>query len=113
VITRRLVEQRNTRAALEMRRLAGSEWHAYGAGGPGNGGGVGGGAGGEGNSAGAGAGEESGSYFYDDGAGAGGSFRVGIGDKRRSWLGLPQFPSTRDGDGDGQENPRKRGPCCT
>jgi GTPase SAR1 family protein len=41
--------------------------------------------------------------------GAGGSFRVGIGDKRRSWLGLPQFPGTSDSQGGAA---RRRGPCC-
>lgn len=122
VITRRLVEQRNTRTALELRHLsmtASSSSAALQAGwmlgsgadsGEGSartpGGGVGS----------AGEFSESGGYYYDDGGmggGTGGSFRVGIGDKRRSWLGFPQFPNVGEADATGEENPRKRGPCCT
>jgi len=42
----------------------------------------------------------------------GGSFRVGIGDKRRSWLGLPQFPGATGGGSQDGNTPRRRGPCC-
>lgn len=68
VITRRLVEQRNSRAALEARLAAEM------AGTPGV--------------------DERGSFYeggYPEGVNGNGSFRVGVGDKRRSWLGLPQF----------------------
>ena len=122
VITRRLVEQRNTRAALEQRHLSAMAGAASSSSQAGWMSGGSGGDGGEGSARGQGgvgsAGEysESGGYFYDEGGmggGAGGSFRVGIGDKRRSWLGLPQFPNVGEGDTAGEENPRKRGPCCT
>jgi small GTP-binding protein len=50
----------------------------------------------------------------------GGSFRVGYGDKRRSWLGLPSVGlgiNTSDSDGDGKyardaAEARRRGRCC-
>ena len=79
VITRRLVEQRNTRAALEARLAAeaGLAGGALGAGGV--------------------AADDRASFYdgYADASGFGvppnGSFRLGPGDKRRSWLGLPQF----------------------
>ncbi|TID24885.1 ras-domain-containing protein [Venturia nashicola] len=71
VITRRLVEQRNSRAALEMRLAEELGMRTAGL-------------------------DERGDYFggYDEnGMNGNGSFRVGMGDKRRSWLGLAQFPS--------------------
>jgi len=97
VITRRLVEQRNSRAALEARLMADVAGLTAGA-------------------------DERGSFYggegvYAEGGGNGnGSFRVGVGDKRRSWLGLPQFL----GDvGEGQERregaverSRRRKGCC-
>jgi hypothetical protein len=91
VITRRLVEQRAARAALEA-RLA----EDFGLSSPDG---------------------ERGDYVYGQG-GAEGSFRVGMGDKRRSWLGIPQFPvggSVSGGDTDAADGNvrRKRGPCCT
>jgi hypothetical protein len=101
VITRRLVEQRNARAALEAQSAATLASGVDGRGTPGSRS-----EGGEG-------------YFHDDaggpyGGGAGGSFRVGVGDKRRSWLGLPQFQGVTEGDGtDAGDQPRRRGPCCT
>jgi hypothetical protein len=111
VITRRLVEQRNARHAIEQR-------HAMA---------LAGGISTEGSNSrtpgvsGSEYGERSG-YFHGEGGegggpyghGAGGSFRVGVGDKRRSWLGLPQFPGVSEGNGGGDvQNPRRRGPCCT
>jgi hypothetical protein len=96
VITRRLVEQRNSRAALEA-RLAEM---------PGLNTGV----------------DERGSFYgadgvYAEGAGnANGSFRVGVGDKRRSWLGLPQFLADGGEEREGREGPvetaRRRKGCC-
>jgi len=98
VITRRLVEQRNIRNVLEQQAqaalLAASEGRRT----PGTAGEYG---------------DRSG-YFEDGyGGNAGGSFRVGVGDKRRSWLGLPQFPSVAAEERETREdNPRRRGPCC-
>ena len=96
VITRRLVEQRNNRAALEA-RLADI---------PGLTAGV----------------DERGSFYggdgvYAEGAGnANGSFRVGAGDKRRSWLGLPQFlgdvGEERENREGTVERARRRKGCC-
>jgi hypothetical protein len=94
VITRRLVEQRNSRAALEMRLAEELGMRTAGL-------------------------DERGDYFgsYDEsGMNGNGSFRVGVGDKRRSWLGLAQFPSL-GGSVDEEEvdttsvRRRKRG-CC-
>lgn len=101
VITRRLVEQRNLRTAFEQRLLAAQF-------GPGSEG------------ARTPAGEGSGEYFYDSDRGhggpygvGGGSFRVGVGDKRRSWLGIPQYPIGGDADTGEVEGPRvRRGGCC-
>jgi GTPase SAR1 family protein len=97
VITRRLVEQRSARTALEARLLEemggmqgvdeyGNPIAEMGEGGA-----------------------------YANGPHAG-SFRVGIGDKRRSWLGLPQFPGSAAGEQveeNGAVVRRKKGPCCT
>lgn len=75
VITRRLVDQRNNRAALEQ-RLAEDFGGMLSPG------------------------SERGGYFSDNGStgdpyghgvSGNGSFRVGYGDKRRSWMGLPAF----------------------
>jgi hypothetical protein len=97
VITRRLVEQRNNREALEMRLM-----QELGGMTPGL--------------------EERGSFYNEHGADGAyphmnghGSFRVGIGDKRRSWLGLTQFPGN-SAESDAQANdanatPRRKG-CC-
>jgi len=97
VITRRLVEQRNNRVALELRLM-----QELGGGTPG---------------------DERGGYFYNDHGTEGGyphmngqgSFRVGVGDKRRSWLGLTQFPGysgeTYDHSEAAAAAPRRRG-CC-
>jgi GTPase SAR1 family protein len=106
VITRRLVEQRNARTAVEQRHMMALAGMST-----------------EGSSRTPGIGSEYGErsgYFYGDAGdggypnGAGGSFRVGVGDKRRSWLGLPQFPGVSDAeDRANTQNPRRRGPCCT
>jgi hypothetical protein len=99
VITRRLVEQRNSRAALEARLVEsagrtpgvhehGNVYNEYGS-------------------------SSDGGYMNGPGNG---SFRVGIGDKRRSWLGIPQFPSVMGAENDNAEGEnvrRRRGPCCT
>jgi GTPase SAR1 family protein len=97
VITRRLVEQRNNRAALELRLMQelggvtpGLEdrsgfFNEYGA---------------------------EGSYPHMNGNG---SFRVGIGDKRRSWLGLTQFPgynAENDAQIEGASNKLRQNSCC-
>jgi hypothetical protein len=97
VITRRLVEQRNSRAALEQRlaeEFGGSKTP----------------------------GEERGSFYGEYGGSNGehnggnnGSFRVGIGDKRRSWLGLGQFPGVSgpvEEEGDNSSVRRRRKGCC-
>jgi hypothetical protein len=99
VITRRLVEQRNSRAALEQRLM-----EEFGGGRT--------------------PGEERGSFYNEYGSaneeggqgGNNGSFRVGIGDKRRSWLGLGQFPGVgpaveEEGGGNASAG-RKRKGCC-
>jgi hypothetical protein len=100
VITRRLIEQRNSRAALEQRLI-----EEFGGGRtPGT--------------------DERGSFYGEYGGANGGgnqggnngSFRVGIGDKRRSWLGLAQFPGIGDAveeeGGDITSVRRKRKGCC-
>jgi hypothetical protein len=95
VITRRLVEQRNARSAAEARHadeLAAVEDGRGAAHGSGELGGV-----------------DGGTYPYGSG---GGSFRVGIGDKRRSWLGLPHFPTGGEAGVQNEREPRRRGPCC-
>lgn len=97
VITRRLVEQRNNRAALELRLM-----QELGGITPGL--------------------EDRNGFFNENVPGGGyphmngnGSFRVGIGDKRRSWLGLTQFPGySEENDAQDQNTvaaPRRRG-CC-
>lgn len=90
VITRRLVEQRAARTALEARLAL-----EFGVGSP--------------------DGVERGEYQYGQGGAAEGSFRVGIGDKRRSWLGIPSFPvgGAAEADSADENVRRKRGPCCT
>jgi small GTP-binding protein len=53
-----------------------------------------------------------GGYFDESGGhNAGGSFRLGIGDKRRSWLGLPQFPAVEEPEGSAQASRKQKG-CC-
>lgn len=91
VIARRLIEQRNRRWEKEQARTPGV-------------GGVDGGA------------DE---YFNSAGHSKNGSFRVGYGDKRRSWLGLPTVASLGMGDDSGQaayetrpEEARRKGRCC-
>lgn len=96
VITRRLVDQRNSRAALEA-RLADIAGLTVGV-------------------------DERGSFYAGDGlyaegtGNANGSFRVGIGDKRRSWLGLPQFLGDAGDEREGREGTveraRRRKGCC-
>jgi hypothetical protein len=97
VITRRLVEQRNSRAALELRLM-----QELGGITPGL--------------------EDRNGFFDENSVNGGyphmngnGSFRVGMGDKRRSWLGLTQFAGyTAESDAQEQETstaPRRRG-CC-
>lgn len=82
VITRRLVEQRNQRVALET---------AAATPGPGSEGGY----------------FDTAHHRNPYGAAAnGGSFRVGYGDKRRSWMGLPTFGSTTQEEG--QSNTESR-----
>jgi hypothetical protein len=100
VITRRLVEQQNSRAALEQRLI-----EEFGGGRtPGL--------------------DDRGSFYGEYGGtpgeghhgGNNGSFRVGIGDKRRSWLGLAQFPgvgsAVEEEGGDNSSVRRKRKGCC-
>lgn len=93
VITRRLVEQRNSRAALEtrlMQELGGMT-----------------------------PGLDDRNGFFDEHSAAhvngNGSFRIGAGDKRRSWMGLTQFPGysveNDQQDVNTSAAPRKRG-CC-
>jgi len=98
VITRRLVEQRNARAARDARLAAEAGIAAPGA-----------------------SADERAFYDgYADSAGFGGaangSFRVGVGDKRRSWLGLPQFlGDVGEAPEDAQEairRARRRKGCC-
>jgi len=99
VITRRLVEQRNSRAALEARLMAELGGLTPGL-------------------------DERG-YFYGDHDGSGdarqmngnGSFRIGVGDKRRSWLGLTQFPglgatTSHEEEVDNSSVRRRRKGCC-
>ena len=97
VITRRLVEQRNNRSALEARLL-----QEYGGATPGP--------------------DERGSFYGERGGGdahrgmvGNGSFRLGPGDKRRSWLGLTNFPSISGDEGADVDNAsltaRRKG-CC-
>lgn len=96
VISRRLVEQKNSRLALEQ-RLA----EEFGAMTPGT---------------------EHGRFYGEYGSGPSrgmgnnGSFRVGIGDKRRSWMGLGQFPgantAVEDETADGTVLRRRRKGCC-
>lgn len=97
VITRRLVEQHNNRAALEVRLM-----QELGGMTPGL--------------------EERGNFFNEYGAEGGyphmngnGSFRIGIGDKRRSWLGLTQFPgysAENDAQTDAEHTASRRKGCC-
>ena len=99
VIARKLVEQRNRREEREALLVAA----AAGARTPGRGGLDGGG-----------------DYFGARGGGGNvdggnGSFRVGVGDKRKSWLGLPNGLS--GGEGGEQiyeplESARRKGRCC-
>ena len=114
VITRKLVEQhqsrleRQRRAEASMGRTPGFEYGHGGGGGHGHGAG-GGGAGG-------------GGYFdllpSSGGNGTTGSFRLGHGDKRRSWLGFPTTPgalSRGSEDVDAEELSafaNRRGKCC-
>ena len=97
VITRRLVEQRNSRAALELRLM-----QELGGITPGL--------------------DDRSGFFNENDVNGGyphmngnGSFRIGVGDKRRSWLGLTQFPgySAENDTQDQASNApvRKRG-CC-
>ena len=97
VITRRLVEQRNNRAALELRLM-----QELGGITPGL--------------------DDRSAFFSENDVHGGyphmngnGSFRVGMGDKRRSWLGLTQFPGytveNDTQDQDANAAPRRRG-CC-
>ena len=97
VITRRLVEQRNSRAALELRLM-----QELGGITPGL--------------------DDRSGFFNENDVNGGyphmngnGSFRIGVGDKRRSWLGLTQFPgySAENDPQDQASNApvRKRG-CC-
>jgi GTPase SAR1 family protein len=96
VITRRLVEQRNNRAALEIRLMQELDGMTPG--------------------------EERGNFYSEYGSDGAyphmnghGSFRVGMGDKRRSWLGLTSFPGyNAENDAqveDANTTPRRRG-CC-
>jgi small GTP-binding protein len=91
VISRRLIEQRNRKWEKEQAQT------------PGLGGSDG-------------AGDE---YFNNAGHSKNGSFRVGYGDKRRSWLGLPTVAGLGIGDDGGQasyetrpEEARRKGRCC-
>ncbi|KAF2500350.1 P-loop containing nucleoside triphosphate hydrolase protein [Lophium mytilinum] len=70
VITRKLVEQRNKRVEQEQQLMmqAGATPHQIG-------------------------GSGANGYFDYPGADGNGSFRVGMGDKRRSWLGFPTMPA--------------------
>lgn len=89
VIARKLVEQRNLRVEREDREMA-TKTPGY---------------------------EGTGSdYFSSRGNGDGtGSFRVGMGDKRKSWLGLPAGLSIGDGGEQiyqPQESAKRKGKCC-
>ncbi|KAI9861945.1 MAG: hypothetical protein M1813_005015 [Trichoglossum hirsutum] len=92
VITRKLVEQRNKRLEAEIAAEAGLTSGAdYANGGSG--------------------------YFDGRGVDGGGSFRVGQGDKRKSWLGFPQGVGIWETGGeqemDGEtQGIRKKGKCC-
>ena len=91
VIARKLVDQRNRRAETELARRGQT---------PG-----GGSDGGE-------------DYFANKHPSATGSFRIGYGDKRRSWLGLPSVRLGMDGsterryDADDIAEARRKGRCC-
>jgi GTPase SAR1 family protein len=105
VITRRLVEQRAARSEIEREMLDDDEDEEERREGQRSGNGRGGGP------------RRTARDWAGDGAGhpygaGGGSFRVGIGDKRRSWLGLPQFPGATEAAAQDGSAPRRRGPCC-
>jgi small GTP-binding protein len=89
VIARKLVEQRNQKVEREEKELL---TRTPGYDGPGT------------------------DYFSSRGNGDGsGSFRVGVGDKRKSWLGLPTALSIGEGGEqiyEPQENAKRKGKCC-
>jgi GTPase SAR1 family protein len=96
VITRRLVEQQNSRMALEARLMMELGGRTVGL-------------------------EERGSFYGEyggvgDGGYGNGSFRVGVGDKRRSWMGLTQFPGIASGSNEEDVNNaivrRQKKGCC-
>lgn len=92
VITRKLVEQRNRQMEEELRQLSGMT---------------------------PGMNQDPNGYFDYPGAGNG-SFRIGMGDKRRSWLGFPTTPAIGSTSNDGQEwqedmdrlRSKRGGKCC-
>jgi len=99
VITKRLVDQHRVRQEAEMKLLAmaGRTPGINGLGGAG------------------------GDYFSEGGTygNSNGSFRIGYGDKRRSWLGLPITPGVKvgapqgeDWEGQNEGGGKKRGRCC-
>lgn len=89
VIARKLVEQRNRRVEAEEKEML---TRTPGYDGPGS------------------------DYFTSGGSGDGtGSFRVGVGDKRRSWLGLPaglSIGETGEQIYEPQESAQRKGKCC-
>ena len=89
VIARKLVEQRNQRIDREEKEMA-TKTPGYD--GPGS------------------------DYFASRGnADGGGSFRLGVGDKRRSWLGLPTGLSIGESEDqiyEPQESAKRKGKCC-
>lgn len=90
VIARKLVEQRNRRVEKEEKEMLLSRTPGYD--GPGS------------------------DYFTSRGNGDGsGSFRVGMGDKRKSWLGLPaglSIGETGEQIYEPQESAKRKGKCC-
>ncbi|KAF2665780.1 putative ras-like GTP-binding protein [Microthyrium microscopicum] len=91
VITRRLVEQRSARAGLEARLAEESGMSDVASGGEHGG-------------------SDMGGPVY--GPATGGSFRIGMHDKRRSWYGLPQFPAAPAEAETEVEGRSKSGRCC-
>jgi small GTP-binding protein len=93
VITRKLVEQQQKKLEEEQRQLALA--------------GITPGVNGSGNASG----------YFDYPGGGNGSFRLGVGDKRRSWLGFPATPAAVDEQGQWEEDlgrirKSKGGKCC-
>jgi small GTP-binding protein len=93
VIARKLIEQRHQKDAAELARLQQTPGYR----------------------------SENGEDYFGVPSGHAGSFRVGYGDKRRSWLGLPSVSGLGIGDSEGggsgfgtrdPDEARRRGRCC-